>query len=344
MPIPHIVLANLRAMVHRGSVRVRRVTAVLILVGVVLVGFARRRTRSSSTRRTPDSVLPGVTVDGVRVAGKKDVAALDEITRTRNRARTDTDPRPRRRPRTSPSSRRSSASRSTSTRPSTAARRGGPGAATRSRSWRDTVMRRFRPDDVPLVVHYDRARSKACSTAGRRASTHGLVEGDLRFEGTTVIPVEPKSGHRAPARRGAAPRCRTRSSTPTAPRRSSSRSARSTPRVDQAEVERPRPAPGTSSPRASSSTPDRRRLVLAPAQLAADARHAHRRRTRSTSRSTRQSCTSHSGRSSTATSSRRSTRRSRSARPTRCRSCRRATAMVVDLDAVAARHPRAASA
>jgi vancomycin resistance protein YoaR len=58
----------------------------------------------------------------------------------------------------------------------------------------DTVLRRFRPEVVPLVVHYDESRFEGLLDGWANAVRSGLVEGDLRFQGTKVIPVSPHAG------------------------------------------------------------------------------------------------------------------------------------------------------
>ncbi|HEV7523751.1 MAG TPA: VanW family protein [Acidimicrobiia bacterium] len=58
----------------------------------------------------------------------------------------------------------------------------------------DTVLRRVRPDVVHLVVHYDQTRFEGLLDGWATAVRSGLVEGDLRFRGTTVIPVAPRAG------------------------------------------------------------------------------------------------------------------------------------------------------
>jgi vancomycin resistance protein YoaR len=57
-----------------------------------------------------------------------------------------------------------------------------------------TVLRRFRSDDIRLVVHYDEARFEGLLDGWTNALQKGLVEGNLRFQGTTVVAVEPHSG------------------------------------------------------------------------------------------------------------------------------------------------------
>jgi vancomycin resistance protein YoaR len=57
-----------------------------------------------------------------------------------------------------------------------------------------TVVRRFRTDDVPLRVTYERAGLEGVLDVWVKQSARGLVEGDLRIVGTKVVPVEPKAG------------------------------------------------------------------------------------------------------------------------------------------------------
>jgi vancomycin resistance protein YoaR len=58
----------------------------------------------------------------------------------------------------------------------------------------DTVLRRFRPDVVQLAVHYDQSAFAGLLDGWSTALQSGLVEGGLRFSGTTVVPVEPHAG------------------------------------------------------------------------------------------------------------------------------------------------------
>ena len=58
----------------------------------------------------------------------------------------------------------------------------------------DSVLRRFRPDRVPLVVHYDNERFQGLLDGWSNALDSGLTEGGLRFVGTTVLPIEPHAG------------------------------------------------------------------------------------------------------------------------------------------------------
>jgi vancomycin resistance protein YoaR len=57
-----------------------------------------------------------------------------------------------------------------------------------------TVMRRIRPEEVPLVVQYDDARFQGLLDGWSTALTTGLIEGGLKFEGTKVVPIQPRAG------------------------------------------------------------------------------------------------------------------------------------------------------
>jgi vancomycin resistance protein YoaR len=58
----------------------------------------------------------------------------------------------------------------------------------------DTVLRRLRPEVVPLVVNYDAARFQGLLDGWANALRNGLVEGNLEFVGTKVVPVAPHAG------------------------------------------------------------------------------------------------------------------------------------------------------
>lgn len=57
-----------------------------------------------------------------------------------------------------------------------------------------TVLRRFRSDRVPLTVSYDERGIEGVLDGWISETSAGVGEGGLRFEGTTVVAVEPKSG------------------------------------------------------------------------------------------------------------------------------------------------------
>jgi vancomycin resistance protein YoaR len=57
-----------------------------------------------------------------------------------------------------------------------------------------TVLRRFRPDEVGLVVTWDDARLDAVLDRWDRELAHGLRNGGLEFRGAEVVVVEPRSG------------------------------------------------------------------------------------------------------------------------------------------------------
>lgn len=56
------------------------------------------------------------------------------------------------------------------------------------------LARRFRADQVPLVVDVDHGRFDAVLDSWVAQTGKGLVDGGLRFEGTKVLVVKPKSG------------------------------------------------------------------------------------------------------------------------------------------------------
>jgi vancomycin resistance protein YoaR len=70
--------------------------------------------------------------------------------------------------------------------------------AGRSRNPLDQVggmlLRRFRSDQVPLAVDVDHGRLDAVLDSWVQQTGKGLVDGGLRFEGTKVVIVKPKSG------------------------------------------------------------------------------------------------------------------------------------------------------
>jgi vancomycin resistance protein YoaR len=56
------------------------------------------------------------------------------------------------------------------------------------------VLRRMREDKIPFVLRVDRERLDAVLDAWVTETGKGLVDGGLRFEGTTVVEIAPKSG------------------------------------------------------------------------------------------------------------------------------------------------------
>jgi vancomycin resistance protein YoaR len=57
-----------------------------------------------------------------------------------------------------------------------------------------SILRRSRADDVPFVVHVDHGRFEGVLDGWIATTGRGLVDGGLRFEGTKVITIQPKSG------------------------------------------------------------------------------------------------------------------------------------------------------
>jgi vancomycin resistance protein YoaR len=137
-------------------------------------------------------VLPGVEVDGARVAGMKDVAAADVLARLA----ADLDRAPLR---TRVREQRFAIQPAeigfdvdTAATARNAARDGRHGNLFALVA--GTVMRRVRTDHVPLVVRYDERRLDALLDAWGRDVDKGIVEGGLRFEGTKVVAIAPHAG------------------------------------------------------------------------------------------------------------------------------------------------------
>jgi vancomycin resistance protein YoaR len=57
-----------------------------------------------------------------------------------------------------------------------------------------TVLRQFRPDDVPLAVTVDEGRLEAVLAAWSRATAIDLRDGSVRIEGLQVIEIAPRAG------------------------------------------------------------------------------------------------------------------------------------------------------
>jgi vancomycin resistance protein YoaR len=137
-------------------------------------------------------VLPDVEVDGARVAGKKEVAAADVVARLAS----DLDRLPLR---TRVRERRFTIrpaqigfdvdTEATARNAERDGRQGNLLALVAG-----TVMRRVRPDHVPLVVRYDGGRLDKLLDGWGDDVDKGVVEGGLRFEGTHVVSIAPHAG------------------------------------------------------------------------------------------------------------------------------------------------------
>jgi vancomycin resistance protein YoaR len=174
-----------------AGVLVRRV---LLLAGGVILACGALVALTSVLEHVwySGSVLPGVRLEGVHVAGSKEHSARASIERLA--AELDRTP-----------IRAHAGSRTFAVDPSLigfsvdteatlrAARETGRNANPLTLV-ADTVLRRFRPDDVKLVVRYDENRFAGLLDGWANALRSGLVEGDLRFEGTKVVPVAPHAG------------------------------------------------------------------------------------------------------------------------------------------------------
>jgi vancomycin resistance protein YoaR len=181
-------------MVQRGRANGARVTRLGLAVAVCLGALVVLTIAASALEHVVYSghVLPGVAVDGVHVAGHKDVDAADAITRLA----ADLDRTP---IRVSARGQQTTLAPSligfdvdvdaTLARARADGRSGNPVALVAG-----TLMRRVRSDHVDLVVNYDHARVEGLLDGWENAYDHGVVEGALRFQGTTVVPVEPRAG------------------------------------------------------------------------------------------------------------------------------------------------------
>jgi vancomycin resistance protein YoaR len=167
---------------------------VLLIVGGALVALGALFVLASVAEHTwySGAVLPGVQLDGTHVGGKKDAAVRAQVTKLS--AQLESTP-----------IRAHNGDQKFVVDPSLigfkvdvdatinatvdAGRHGN-----RLGMIADTVMRRFRPDDVDLVVHYDDARFQGLLDGWSNAIRSGLIEGDLHFTGTTVVSVTPHSG------------------------------------------------------------------------------------------------------------------------------------------------------
>jgi vancomycin resistance protein YoaR len=166
----------------------------LMITGGVVVGLGGLFVLASVVEHVwySGSVLPGVRIDSTQIGGKNDAevrAAIDRLT-----AELDTTPiRAHAGGRTfvvDPHLVGFSVDADATLR---AARDAGRGSNP-LRVVTDTVLRRFRPDVVQLAVHYDATRFQGLLDGWASALRTGLVEGNLRFDGTTVIPVSPRPG------------------------------------------------------------------------------------------------------------------------------------------------------
>jgi vancomycin resistance protein YoaR len=75
-----------------------------------------------------------------------------------------------------------------------AARRVGHHGAVVAR-WNDVLARRFRPERLPLVVHYDPLRLAGVLDGWSVQASGGLDPGSLTFRGTDAVIAAPRSGH-----------------------------------------------------------------------------------------------------------------------------------------------------
>src|SRR5205814_456893 len=167
---------------------------VLGIAGGVVVGLAALFVLASLVEHIwySGAVLPGVRIDGAHIGGKKDADARAAIARLS--AQLDATP-----------IRAHAGTRRFAVDPHLLDFRVDADATIREardagrdtsplQMVTDTVLRRFRPDVVHLVVHYDATRFQGLLDGWANAVATGLVEGGLRFDGTTVVPISPRPG------------------------------------------------------------------------------------------------------------------------------------------------------
>jgi vancomycin resistance protein YoaR len=174
-----------------GGARGRRVLllvlgAICAVLGLVVIASLVEHSMYA------DKVLPGVEVDTLAVGGQTELSASDDVARLA----TDLERTPLK---AKAGDRTFTADPAiigftvdvdkTVEQASEAGRSGNPLAMVAS-----TVTRRFRPEKVDLVVKYDDTRLQGLLDGWSTVLTTGLVEGGLRFDGTTVVPIAPKPG------------------------------------------------------------------------------------------------------------------------------------------------------
>jgi vancomycin resistance protein YoaR len=171
--------------------RPRRLAIITAVVVFALLGIAIAMSLVEHGNYS-GKVLPGVEVDGISSSGRGKVAVYDEIARLAAsleksplRAKVDgkvlaVDPS---------LLDVSIDARATANVATEVGRRGSPFAQLFG-----TVLRHMRPDRVHLRVEYDESRLEGILDGWSAQIQRGEVEGGLRFEGTTVVPIEPRIG------------------------------------------------------------------------------------------------------------------------------------------------------
>ena len=181
-------------MLQSGPVGGTRARRLLIVLGGSVVGLVAVAALASLAEHTvyAGRVLPGVRLAGTTVSGKKDQAARDQVAQLA--ARLEREPLL-----------AHAGAHTFTVEPSVigytvdvdatmqrlreAGREPNPLAAVA-----DSVLRRFRPDDVPLVVHYDPSRFEGLLDGWATVLDTGLVEGNIKIVGTRVATVMPHAG------------------------------------------------------------------------------------------------------------------------------------------------------
>jgi vancomycin resistance protein YoaR len=184
-------IRSVGAGIGRGAVRPRRIAIVagvafaVLLAGVVVLTLVEHGNYGSR-------VLPGVKVDGIRASGRNKVAIYDDVARLavsleKSPLRVDIDGHAFS---ADPSLLDVSIdARATADAAIAAGRTGNPIGQLFG-----TVLRHVRPDRVHLRVAYDESRLEGILDGWSADTQRGEVEGGLRFDGTTVVEIQPHIG------------------------------------------------------------------------------------------------------------------------------------------------------
>ncbi|HTK17775.1 MAG TPA: VanW family protein [Acidimicrobiia bacterium] len=184
-------IRSVGAGIGRGAVRPRRIAIVAaiafaaLLAGVAVLTLVEHANYAGR-------VLPGVEVDGVAASGRNKVAVYDDVARLavaleKSPLRVAVDGHVLS---ADPSLLDVSIdARSTAAAAIAAGRTGNPFSQVFG-----TLLRHVRPDRVHLRVAYDESRLEGVLDGWSADTQRGEVEGGLRFDGTTVVEVQPHIG------------------------------------------------------------------------------------------------------------------------------------------------------
>lgn len=175
----------------RGAIRPRRI-AIAAAVAVALLLAGAITWTLVEHHNYAGRVLPGVKLDGVSASGRNRVAVYDDVARLavsleKSPLRVNVDGHPLS---ADPSLLDVNIdARATASAAIAAGRRGNPFSQLFG-----TVVRRVRPDRVHLQVEYDESRLEGILDGWSAQMQRGEVEGSLRFDGVTVVEIQPHIG------------------------------------------------------------------------------------------------------------------------------------------------------